>query len=181
MKTIKRIAFTGVLTGLALITYILESLLPSIYLPGAKIGLSNIFTMIAVIVAGLPEGLMLTIVRTVLGCIITGNVSAIIYSCPAGIVATVTIYALYRIPKRRISVIAVSTAAATVHNLTQNAVFCLVTETAENFVLLPYLGVFGVISGITVGVIVLLILKTVPTSIWNGVRNKGGNIENSKR
>ena len=45
---VKRVAFDGILTGLALVSYILESLLPQTFLPvpGVKIGLSNIFTLV---------------------------------------------------------------------------------------------------------------------------------------
>lgn len=179
MRTAKKIALLGILTGLALISYILESMLPSIYLPGAKIGISNVFSLLTAIVFGLPEALILTIVRTTLGSLVTGSLSALVYSLPAGIIAVTVSYLLYRATGDKISVTAASTAGATVHNLVQNAVFCLITHSVESFVLLPYLGVFGAVSGIIVGLVVLLILKTVPTSVWNTARDKGGKIENT--
>lgn len=178
--TAKRTATLGILTGLALISYIIESLLPSIALPGAKIGVSNIFTMLTVIVLGLPEGLILIIVRTTLGAIIVGNLSSLIYSCTAGIISTVVMFLMYRVRGRKISIVAISVCSAVVHNLVQNTVFCLVTNSAENYLLLPYLGAFGIMSGIIVGLIVLLILKTIPETVWDGLR-KGGKIENTKR
>lgn len=179
MSRTKKVALLGIMTGLALITYVLESLLPSIYLPGAKIGLSNIFTMIAVIILGLPSGLILTIAKTTLGALIVGNISSIMYSCTAGITSTVIIFLLYRFFKGKISIIAISVTSAVVHNLVQNLVFCLVTKTLQSFVLMPYLGVFGIISGLIVGIIVLLILKTVPVTFWSS-QKKGGNIENTQ-
>lgn len=179
MRTAKKIALLGMLTGLALISYILESMLPSIYLPGAKIGISNVFSLLTAIVFGLPEALILTIVRTTLGSLVTGSLSALVYSLPAGIIAVTVSYLLYRATGDKISVTAASTAGATVHNLVQNAVFCLITRSVESFVLLPYLGVFGAVSGIIVGLVVLLILKTVPASVWNTARDKGGKIENT--
>ena len=54
----KRIAMLGILAGLGLIAFLLESLIPLPYLPGAKLGLANIFSMLALALYGLPDALV---------------------------------------------------------------------------------------------------------------------------
>ncbi len=175
MSRTKRIAWLGILCGLSLVSYILESLLPSLALPGAKIGLSNIFSTLAIVLLGLPSALAITVVRTVLGSFIVGSISSLVYSLTAGVVATIVSYLLYKVPKRALSLPAISVTAAVTHNITQNGVFCLVTQSAGSFALLPYLLLFGVVSGFITGLLVLLILKTVPFHKLG----KGGNLENN--
>lgn len=172
---VKRVAFDGILTGLALVSYILESLLPQTFIPvpGVKIGLSNIFTLVAVAATGFPDAIIIIVARTVLGSLICGTMAALPYSLTAGVVATTLSYLLYRvIPNGKISIVAVSVAGAVAHNLTQNLIFCLVSQTKEAAGYFPILAGVGVISGIITGLLAFLILKTIPDSTWEAVRER---------
>ena len=173
--SVKRVALDGILTGLALVSYILESLLPQPFIPvpGVKIGLSNIFTLIAVAATGFPDAIIIIVARTVLGSLICGTMVALPYSLTAGVVATALSYLLYRvIPDGKISIVATSVAGAVVHNLTQNLIFCLVSQTKEAAGYFPILAAVGVISGVITGLLAFLILKTIPESTWNAVRGR---------
>ena len=84
----KKIALLGILAGLGLVAFLLESLIPIPYLPGAKLGFANIFSLLALLLYGLPEALFVVIARTVLGSLFAGNVSMLLYSLTAGVVST---------------------------------------------------------------------------------------------
>ena len=71
----KKIAALALLTALGLIAFMLESLFPPLFFPGAKMGLSNVFSLFALVVFGLPEALLVVTARTVLGSLFAGNVS----------------------------------------------------------------------------------------------------------
>ena len=66
-QTGKKIAVLGILAGLGLAAFLLESLIPIPFLPGAKLGFANIFSLTALLLYGLPEALAVVLVRTVLG------------------------------------------------------------------------------------------------------------------
>lgn len=173
--SVKRVALDGILTGLALVSYILESLLPQPFIPvpGVKIGLSNIFTLVAVAATGFPDAIIIIVARTALGSLICGTMAALPYSLTAGVVATALSYLLYRvIPNGKISIVATSVAGAVVHNLTQNLIFCLVSQTKEAAGYFPILACIGVISGVITGLLAFLILKTIPESTRNAVRGR---------
>ncbi|MCH5142984.1 MAG: Gx transporter family protein [Clostridiales bacterium] len=163
--TAKKIAVLSLLTGLSLIMFIVENLLPPLFIPGAKLGLANIFSFAALILYSPVEAFLVLTARTVLGAVFAGNLSALLYSFTGGAVSmavsSVLIYTLY--PK--ISVMAVSVAAAVLHNITQNIIFVLLTGSALLFGYMPYLALIGIFSGGVVGGITLVIFKGIPTKL----------------
>ena len=42
---LRKITIFGVFLALSLVMFVIESYLPSLYIPGAKVGLANIFTI----------------------------------------------------------------------------------------------------------------------------------------
>lgn len=164
--TAKKISVLALFTGLSLIAFLLENLLPPMILPGAKPGLANIFSLAALIMYSPAEAFAVVAARTVLGAIISGNLSAVMYSFTGGMVSmavsSLLMYAVY--PK--ISVMAISVAAAVAHNATQNAVFTLLSGSALMWGYMPYLALLGVLCGALVGGVTLLIFHSVPQGVF---------------
>lgn len=161
----KKIALLGILAGLGLIAFMLESLIPVPFLPGAKLGFANIFSLLALLLYGLPEALIVVTVRTVLGSLFAGNVSMLLYSLTAGLVSTcVSRLLLCALP--RVSFLCVSVAGAIVHNLVQLFVYCALTGTALLFVYSTYLCLMGAGAGVVVGLAVTFVLKALPARLF---------------
>ena len=99
---------------------------------------------------------------TTLGALITGSMSSWLYSFFAGVASIAVAGFLYWFFADKVSLISISVAAAVMHNVVQNTVFCLVTQTPELYAYLPYLALLGVVAGALVGVATVLILKYVP-------------------
>lgn len=162
----KKIAVLAIFTSLSLITFLIENLFPPLFVPGAKMGLANIFSFAALIMYSPAEAFIIVGVRTALGAIFAGNASAVIYSFTGGIVSmavsSLLIYTLYP----RVSVMSVSVAAAVAHNITQCIVFILLNSSPGYFSYLPYLILLGVLSGAVVGGVILLIFKRVPQNVF---------------
>jgi heptaprenyl diphosphate synthase len=158
----KRVATLGVFTSLSLLMFMVENLLPSLVLPGAKIGLSNIFTMLSLFLLGPIDAIILISARTVLGSLITGSLSTLMFSLPAGLISVIVSILLYLYAFPKVSIIAISIISAVVHNVVQTAVFCLITGTFEYFSFLVYLVAIGIGAGLVVGVITLLLIKYIP-------------------
>lgn len=158
----KRLAALAVLCAMGLIMFMVESLFPPLFLPGAKMGLSNIFSMLALFLLGPVDALVLVVVRTTLGSMFTGNMSTLMYSMSAGIVSVLVSCLLVEVAYPKVSIVAISVVSAICHNITQNVVFCLVSNTPEMFSYMPWLALLGVVAGIVVGFAVWFILRTVP-------------------
>ncbi len=163
--TAKKIAVLALLTGLSLVAFIIESLLPSMIIPGAKPGFANIFSFAALIMYSPAEAFLVVAVRTLLGAVYAGNLSALLYSFTGGVISmAVSSVLLYLAPK--VSVMAVSVAAAVAHNITQNIVFVFLSGSVLMFGYMPYLILLGVLSGAVVGGATLLVFRGVPENIF---------------
>lgn len=160
--TAGRAALVAVLSALALCSFVVENLFPPLFLPGAKLGLGNAFSLFALIVLGPIDGIVVAVIRTTLGSLIVGNMSTLLYSLTAGLVAVVLQAVLVRFLYPTVSVVAVSVCGAVVHNITQNVVFVLVSQTPQMVSYMPYLALAGVLSGVVVGVAVWLALRLLP-------------------
>ncbi len=162
----KKVAMLALFSALGLIVFITENQFPPLFVPGAKMGLANIFSLAALILYGPIEALVVVAVRTVLGSLFAGNVSMLLYSLTGGVISLALSAILIYIAYPRVSVLAVSVAAAVLHNIVQNAVFVLVTGTSLMFSYMPYLALIGVLSGAIVGAVVTIIFKKVPESVF---------------
>lgn len=182
---IKRLALLGIFTAGALLSFLLESLIPPLFIPGAKFGISNVFTLFCMVTLSPLDAAVLLIARIILGNLIVGNLFATVFSLPAGLFAVlVGALLLALIPK--ISLTAVSVAMAVVHNAAQTLIFCLVSGSFAAAVYLPYLLILGSISGFFVGCLVYLLVHKIPLHVYetflgNEKTVKGGHFENSER
>lgn len=166
-RTVYKIAACGIFSALALIAFVIESLFPPLFIPSARMGISNIFVLLAAIALGVPYGAAVLIIKCVLGSVFSGNISAMIYSLPAGIIAFAAEVLAIRFLKKT-SVTAASALGAVINSVCQNAVFCIVTNDFGFFVYLPYLSAIGAASGILVGLATVLILRIIPKKYMSG-------------
>ena len=160
--SVKRLARLSVLTALALILFVIEGLFPPLFIPGAKMGVSNIITLLVLFTMRPVDALTLVAVRTTLGSLFSGGMSSLMYSLPAGLVSTAASILLIKCFFPRISMISVSIAAAVLHNLTQNAIYCLITNTPQMMGYMPYLALIGVVAGLITGMAVYLAIRAIP-------------------
>lgn len=164
--SIRKITTCAVLSCLALIAFMLENLLPPLVLPGARLGLSNIFILLSSLILGWGYGYATLIIKVTLGSIFAGNFSAILYSLPAGILS-LSLELVLILVIRKVSIIASSIAGATLNVTVQNIVFCLITGYAEYLSYIPYLSLIGIGSGFIVGLVTHLIIKRVNFNFLN--------------
>ena len=129
-------------------------------------GLSNIVTLLALCMTGPFGALLLIIVRTTLGSMFTGGLSTLMYSLPAGIISVLASALLMRTLFPRVSLVAVSVVAATLHNTVQNLLYCFITDTPRMLLYLPYLALAGVVAGFITGYAAYTIIRYIPESVF---------------
>lgn len=149
------------LAALATLSFTIENLFPPLILPGAKLGVSNIFILFALVALGAPYAFATLAVKVILGSLFAGNLSAITYSLPAGVIALSAEFAITYFIKKT-SIVATSVVGSVLNITTQNIIFCLITDTAEYLCYLPYLALIGISSGLIVGFAIFFLLKALP-------------------
>ncbi len=147
-----RVAYFGVFTALALIFSYVETLIPINFgIPGVKLGLANLITVIALYKMRLPEVYLLSVVRVVLSGFIFGNLFSILYSLAGGLLSVTVMAALKH--TKSFSVLGVSMAGGVAHNIGQLIVAALVVETFSVVYYVPVLLVAGLLTGLLIGFI----------------------------
>ena len=75
-----KVAYFGIFTSLALIFSYVESLIPiSFGIPGVKLGLANLITILVLYKMSVKEAYLVSVVRVVLSGFMFGNLFAILY------------------------------------------------------------------------------------------------------
>lgn len=155
-----RVAYFGVFTALALIFSYLETLIPvSVGIPGVKLGLANLITVIALYKIPVKDVYVLAVVRVVLAGFIFGNYFSILYSL-AGAVLSLTVMVILA-KSDGFSVMGVSMAGGVAHNVGQLLIAMAVVETFSVVYYIPVLLVAGLVTGLLIGIVSCQVLKRI--------------------
>ncbi len=158
-KKIKHMALMGVLTAVALTIFVIESAIPPLTaIPGIKLGLANVVTLFALVVLGPRDAFIILVIRVFLGCVFTGQITALAYSMTGGILCLICETLLLKLLPIK-NLWAISVVGATVHNAAQITVAVLMTSTVGIFWYLPYLIIAGIITGAFIGAAVQFTIK----------------------
>ena len=153
----KKTAFYGMFLALALVAGYVEMLIPiNLGVPGAKLGLANIITMLVLYTAGLPAAIGISAMRILLSGLLFGNGFAIVYSA-AGAALSMLVMALLK-KTGRFSPVGVSVAGGVFHNVGQILVAMFVLETKTLIYYLPVLILAGLGAGVLIGILSGLLL-----------------------
>jgi heptaprenyl diphosphate synthase len=161
----KDIARLGMMLALATALHIFESQLPSLPLPGARIGLANVVSLFALYCFGAKEAFLLIILRQVAGSVFTGTffTPAFFFGLSGGLLS-VAVMSLVLAVYRRASPIFVSLFGAVAHNIGQLLVAWYFTGQALVLFYLPYLLWFAIPAGALVGKLMELLLPYLKTT-----------------
>ena len=150
-KGARRLTVDALFTAVALTIFVIELYIPSVGIPGVKLGLANIVTVTAAFLIGPWDAGAILLCRILLGGIFSGQVMALWYSLAGGTLCWLTMLPMRKIlTKKQIWVMSVVGAAA--HNIGQILVAAAVTRTTAVFYYLPVLMVSGVLAGLFTGI-----------------------------
>ena len=160
MKKTKRLVLLAMLTAVAMILSYVESLLPSVGIPGVKMGLANIAVIFALFRFGWKEAAALSLVRVVLVSLLFGSVGAMLYSLAGAVLSLAVMALLRRID--RFSTVGVSVAGGVAHNAGQILMAMLILQTKQLLGYLPVLAVSGIVGGVLTGLTAALLIRRIP-------------------
>lgn len=161
-STSMRICRCALLAALALALTALESLIPlPLPVPGMKLGVANIVTVVAAFWLGPVDAVVVLVVRIVLAAFLTGQLATLPFSLVGGGLALMVTLGFVRFSSPR-HVRLCAMAAAVAHNIGQIAVAVTVTCTPAIAFYLPVLLVAGVVAGFLTGTLATSVLDRVP-------------------
>ena len=154
-------ALLGVLTAGAIVIAILESFIPRIGIPGVKLGLANIVILIILYELGIVEAIIVNLLRVIVVGLVRGAFLGMgFFMSFTGAVFSLGIMILFYLLIKKFSVIGVSVIGSIFHVGGQILIAMIYLGTAYIVLYLPVLAISAIITGVFVGIIAQLIIRT---------------------
>lgn len=173
MKT-KKLTHLAMLITFALVIHTVESALP-MPIPGAKLGLANVITLLTFVLYGLGAAMFVSVARTLLGSMFAGTFLGVgFYLSFSGAIISTLVMAvgMYLWRRGKISLIAVSILGAVAHNTTQVVVASAIIGNANLIRLyLPLLLLLALPTGFFTGLAVIYSQRALASVIADINRN----------
>ena len=166
MKTTKKIALSAILIALALALSYTERFIPLqmvIPLPGIKLGLANIVTLVALCLLGWKDTLWIVVLRCIMGAVFGGGISGLLFSMTGGLLS-LSVMALAE-KMEKLSIYGISILGAAAHNVGQICAAMVLMQTVYIGAYLPYLLIVAVFTGFATAAAASGILKILPKVI----------------
>jgi heptaprenyl diphosphate synthase len=146
--------YISLLVAQALVLYIFESMIPVPFItPGAKLGLANLVTVIALYTLGNNKQVFLVVMlRLLLSTMFGGNLSSFMYSASGAIFSYFIMVFVKSIGKDKLSIIGVSASGAVFHNIGQLLIASAIVRNINVMLYLPVLSIAGIGTGIFIGI-----------------------------
>jgi len=150
----QRLVYISLLAAQAVMISLFERAIPFPFAiaPGAKLGLANIITCVALYTLPGKDVSKVVAIRLMLATLLSGTISTFMYSATGAVVSFVGMWSVKKLGPSRISLIGVSTTGAILHNIGQLLIASLVAQTWTVLLYLPILSFIGILSGIAIGI-----------------------------
>lgn len=149
--SVRKLTRLALFTTLALAVYGVESMLPPVVpIPGIKLGLANIITLIILKNYSGRDALLVLITRVIISSLLFGQMLSLLYSLAGGILCLFVMLLLNSLFNGHFIFIT-SAAGAVFHNIGQLAVAVLITRTVGVWSYLPFLILSGIFTGLFTG------------------------------
>jgi heptaprenyl diphosphate synthase len=158
---VQKMALLGVLTAAAIVIAILESFIPSIGIPGVKMGLANIVILIILYELGIWEAGVVNLLRVRVVSLVRGTFLSMGFLMSlTGAALSFGIMVLFYLLIKKFSIIGVSVIGSVFHVTGQIIIAMIFLGSAYIFLYLPIIAISAIITGVFVGITAKLIIKT---------------------
>ena len=155
-----RMTRIALLTALSLILFVLEGFLPMpLPVPGAKLGLAAIVTLIALHLLPTRDAALMLTLRIFLASALGGGLAPMLYSLAGGAASFAAMVLLKKYTQ--LSIVGISAAGGFLYNMAQLLVAAAVMQTTALSSYAPVLGFVGILTGIGIGMSAQIILQKI--------------------
>lgn len=153
---IRKLCYLALFCAIAIILSYIETFIPfSFGIPGAKIGLANIVTIILLFCFDFKSALVVLLLRIFIVAAAFTNLYMMIYSLAGGIISLIMMTLFYK--SHLFSDYIISIIGGIFHNIGQLMIAMIFFNSTVFLYYLPYLLLLGTLSGTVIGIIAELI------------------------
>ena len=158
---VHKLVTIAMLTASAIVIAVAESFIPSIGIPGIKLGLANIIVLVTLYELGILEATFVNFLRVVVVALIRGTfLSYTFLMSLTGAILSLGVMILLYLLVKRLSIIGVSVVGALFHAIGQILIAMIFLNTVYIVYYLPVIAISAIITGVFVGIIANLIIRT---------------------
>lgn len=178
MTRTQKMIYISLLSAQAVILGLAERSIPFpfAFAPGAKLGIANLITIIAIYTLPLKDSFKVVMMRLVMTTLLGGTLSTFLYSFMGALFSYLGMLFVKFVGRSKVSVIGVSATGGILHNVGQLCVASFIAQTWTVLLYLPVLSFMGILSGIAIGIASNYLLEYVST-----IRNFREQHESSNR
>lgn len=165
MNKNRRLIFISLLVAQGVIIGLLENMIPYpfAFAPGAKLGLSNLITIIALFTMPKKDSFLLVWLRLILTTLLGGTTSTFLYSMNGAMLSYFGMLIVKQLGPKRVSIIGISATGGFLHNVGQLVTASVIAGSWQVLLYLPILSFLGILSGIAIGIAANFLLVRVTT------------------
>ncbi len=167
MTRTKKLTLCAVLTALALALSYTERFIPLqllIPLPGIKLGLANIVSLVTLFLLGTKPAFAVLLLRCGLGSLFGGGITGLIFSTTGGLFAMIAMVLAKK--SSRFSVYGISIFGAAAHHIGQILAAIFLMQSVYVGAYLPYLLLVGIFTGFATAAAAAGVLRIMPKEGW---------------
>jgi len=161
---VQKMVYLSLLLTLALCLHVVESWVgAALPVPGAKLGLANLVTVVVLWLYGLKPALVITAVRQIAGSLLAGTFlgTGFWMGLIAGLVSSIIMWAAMRYGQQWLSMVGVSILGAAAHNTGQLLVAAIIIGNCSVFSWLSYLLPASIITGSVTGLTAVFLIGSL--------------------
>jgi len=165
MSRLRKIIFIALLVAQGVIIGLIENMIPYpfAFAPGAKLGLANLITIIALFTLPKRESFMLIWMRLILTTLLGGTISTFLYSMSGALLSYGGMLLVKQLGPKRVSIIGISATGGFMHNVGQLVTASWIAQSWTVMLYLPILSFLGILSGVAIGISANYLLQRVDT------------------
>lgn len=150
--SLRKMIFLGIMVSVGIVVSIVEAEISTVLflIPGVKLGLANIVTLVVLYLYGEKDAFIVLILRILLVAIIYSAMPAPLMSLAGGICAFAGMILVKK--AKRLSMISVSVTGSLLHMVGQIAMAIFFLDTEALIYYLPYMMIISVPTGILTGI-----------------------------
>ena len=149
----KKISLMALFTAFAVILSYIETFIPTVGIPGAKLGLANFAVIMVMYAVGNKEAFFINVI---IG-LFFGNMFSICFSIAGALVSFIGMVLLKS--TKRISMITVAIIGGVLHNVGQIIIASVILKNVGIFTYVPILMIAGIITGTVIGILSNILYK----------------------
>ncbi|HWR07982.1 Gx transporter family protein [Sporomusa sp.] len=174
MSKTKRLVIVALLVAMAATLHVIEGWLPvPMPVPGAKLGLANTISLVALVIFGWQEAIYIAVTRVLIGSLFGGALfgPSFIMSMGGALISIIVMTHIYNHYGHIFSLVGVSVAGAVAHNIAQVALAAIIVYSPGLLWYVPYLLLFAIPTGLFTGLAVNYLFAKAPVSYGLKIRN----------